>query len=112
METTKEDVHMYRKAIPVRRLSPTFVKLSTSISKIAAWRVIGCPRKILSIRRAKNRHSLMKLPTDFSGQELRRALERIGFVYQRQKGSHMILRRDDPHSRVVVSDHWVEKHAA
>ena len=47
----------------------------------------------------------MKLPTDLSGQELRRALERIGFVYQRQKGSHMIPRRDDPHSRVVVPDH-------
>jgi predicted RNA binding protein YcfA (HicA-like mRNA interferase family) len=47
----------------------------------------------------------MKLPTDLSGQELRRALERIGFVYQRQKGSHMILRRDDPYSRVVVPDH-------
>ena len=47
----------------------------------------------------------MKLPTDLSGQELRRALERIGFIYQRQKGSHMILRRDDPHSRVVIPDH-------
>ena len=47
----------------------------------------------------------MKLPTDLSGQELRRALERVGFVYQRQKGSHMILRRDDPHSRVVIPDH-------
>lgn len=47
----------------------------------------------------------MKLPTDLSGQELRRALERIGFVYQRQKGSHMILRRNDPYSRVVIPDH-------
>jgi predicted RNA binding protein YcfA (HicA-like mRNA interferase family) len=47
----------------------------------------------------------MKLPTDLSGQALRRALERIGFVYQRQKGSHMILRRDDPYSRVVIPDH-------
>ena len=45
----------------------------------------------------------MKLPTDLSGQQLRRALERVG--YQRQKGSHMILRRDDPHARVVVPDH-------
>ena len=44
---------------------------------------------------------MMKLPTDLSGQELRRALERVGFVYQRQKGSHMILRRDDPHSIVT-----------
>ena len=47
----------------------------------------------------------MKLPTDLSGQELRLALERIGFVYQRQRGSHMILRRDDPYSRVVIPDH-------
>ena len=47
----------------------------------------------------------MKLPGDLSGQDLRRALERIGFVYQRQKGSHMILRRDDPYSRVVIPDH-------
>ena len=47
----------------------------------------------------------MRLPSGLSGQELRRALERIGFIYQRQKGSHMILRRDDPYSRVVVPDH-------
>ena len=47
----------------------------------------------------------MKLPTDLSGQELRKALERVGFVYQRQKGSHMILRREDPYSRVIVPDH-------
>jgi predicted RNA binding protein YcfA (HicA-like mRNA interferase family) len=47
----------------------------------------------------------MKLPTDLSGADLRRALERIGFVFQRQKGSHMILRRETPYSRVVVPDH-------
>ena len=47
----------------------------------------------------------MRLPADLSGQQLRRASERIGFVYQRQKGSHMILRRDDPYSRVIVPDH-------
>jgi len=47
----------------------------------------------------------MALPMDLSGRELRRALERIGFVYQRQRGSHMILRRDNPYSRVVVPDH-------
>jgi predicted RNA binding protein YcfA (HicA-like mRNA interferase family) len=47
----------------------------------------------------------MKLPTDLSGNDLRRALERIGFVFRRQKGSHMILRRDNPASRVVVPDH-------
>ena len=47
----------------------------------------------------------MKLPTDLSGQQIRLALERVGFVYQRQKGSHIILRRDDPQARVVVPDH-------
>jgi predicted RNA binding protein YcfA (HicA-like mRNA interferase family) len=46
-----------------------------------------------------------KLPTDLSGREVRTALERIGFVFRRQRGSHMILRRDDPYARVVVPDH-------
>jgi predicted RNA binding protein YcfA (HicA-like mRNA interferase family) len=47
----------------------------------------------------------MKLPPDLSGAELAKALERIGFRFQRQKGSHMILRRETPYSRVVVPDH-------
>jgi len=47
----------------------------------------------------------MGLPADISGSDLRKALERVGFVFQRQKGSHMILRRADPYSRVVVPDH-------
>ena len=33
-----------------------------------------------------------KLP-DVSGKEARRALERLGFVFRRQSGSHVILRR-------------------
>lgn len=33
-----------------------------------------------------------KLP-DVSGKETRRALERLGFVFKRQRGSHVILRR-------------------
>ena len=49
----------------------------------------------------------MKLPVDLSGQELRMALERAGFVYQRQKGSHMILRRAEPYARVIIPDHKV-----
>ena len=49
----------------------------------------------------------MKLPVSLSGHELRRALERTGFVFQRQRGSHMILRREDPYARVVVPDHKV-----
>jgi predicted RNA binding protein YcfA (HicA-like mRNA interferase family) len=46
-----------------------------------------------------------RLPTDLSGREVRSALERAGFEFRRQAGSHMILRRDDPHARVVVPDH-------
>jgi predicted RNA binding protein YcfA (HicA-like mRNA interferase family) len=48
---------------------------------------------------------MAKLPTDLSGREVRTALERAGFVFRRQAGSHMILRRDTPHARVVVPDH-------
>jgi predicted RNA binding protein YcfA (HicA-like mRNA interferase family) len=46
-----------------------------------------------------------KLPTDLSGREARAALERIGFVFRRQAGSHMMLRRDQPYARIVVPDH-------
>ena len=48
---------------------------------------------------------MAKLPTDVSGRQLRAALEEIGFVFRRQRGSHMILRRDDPFARVTVPDH-------
>jgi predicted RNA binding protein YcfA (HicA-like mRNA interferase family) len=46
-----------------------------------------------------------KLPTGLSGREVRAALERAGFVFRRQSGSHMMLRRDQPYARVVVPDH-------
>ena len=46
-----------------------------------------------------------KLPTDLSGREVRAALERVGFSFRRQKGSHMVLRRETPFARVVVPDH-------
>jgi predicted RNA binding protein YcfA (HicA-like mRNA interferase family) len=46
-----------------------------------------------------------KLPRDLSGRELRKALERCGFEFSRQRGSHMILRRADPPARVVIPDH-------
>jgi hypothetical protein len=36
-----------------------------------------------------------KLPTDLSGREVRAALERAGFVFRRQAGSHMVLRTLD-----------------
>jgi predicted RNA binding protein YcfA (HicA-like mRNA interferase family) len=32
-----------------------------------------------------------KLPTDLSGREVRTALERAGFVFRRQTGSHMTI---------------------
>ena len=48
---------------------------------------------------------MAKLPADISGQDLRRALRRVGFILTRQRGSHMILRRDNPRARVVVPDH-------
>lgn len=47
----------------------------------------------------------MKLPTDLSGRELVNILQRVGFVVNRQRGSHIILRRADPYARVVVPDH-------
>jgi predicted RNA binding protein YcfA (HicA-like mRNA interferase family) len=46
-----------------------------------------------------------KLPTDLSGRDVRGVLERAGFVFRRQTGSHMILRRDTPYARAVVPDH-------
>ena len=48
---------------------------------------------------------MTKLPTDLSGQELVKILSRIGFVFQRQQGSHMVLRRESPFARVVVPNH-------
>jgi predicted RNA binding protein YcfA (HicA-like mRNA interferase family) len=47
----------------------------------------------------------VKLPTDVSGQELVKVLLRVGFVVNRQRGSHIVLRRGHPYARVVVPDH-------
>ena len=44
------------------------------------------------------------LPTDLSGRQVPMALERAGFVFRRQAGSNMILRRNEPYSRVFVPD--------
>jgi len=48
---------------------------------------------------------MTKLPTGVSGQGLVKALQRVGFAIQRQRGSHIILRRESPHARVVVPNH-------
>lgn len=41
-----------------------------------------------------------------SGREIIAALARIGYLKDRQKGSHIVLRQSkEPHRRVVVPDH-------
>lgn len=47
---------------------------------------------------------MSKLPR-ISGRECVRALERAGFHFKRQEGSHIILRRDEPFAQVVVPSH-------
>ena len=47
---------------------------------------------------------MARLPTDLSGRQVRAALGQAGFVFRRQTGSHMILRRNEPYARVVVPD--------
>ncbi len=48
---------------------------------------------------------MAKLPANLPGQDLRKALERAGFVLVRQRGSHMVLRRESPKARVVIPNH-------
>jgi len=41
-----------------------------------------------------------------SGREVVKALAKVGYEQDRQRGSHIILRRETyPHRRVVVPDH-------
>ena len=48
---------------------------------------------------------MTKLPRGLSGRQVRRALERAGFYLKRQKGSHMVMRRDSPFAQVIVPTH-------
>ena len=48
---------------------------------------------------------MTKLPRGISGREVVKALQRAGFYIKRQKGSHIVLRRDNPFAQVVVPDH-------
>ena len=48
---------------------------------------------------------MTRIPTDLAGRDLVRALQKVGFVVKRQRGSHIILRRTNPPARVVVPDH-------
>lgn len=47
---------------------------------------------------------MSKLPR-VSGKECVKALEKVGFYFKRQEGSHIILRRDNPFAQVVVPNH-------
>lgn len=47
---------------------------------------------------------MSKLPV-ISGANCIKALEKAGFSVRRQKGSHVMLRRDNPYALVVVPDH-------
>ena len=48
---------------------------------------------------------MMRLPRSRSGAEVVRALQRAGFYRRRQRGSHIVMRRDDPFAQVVVPAH-------
>ena len=47
---------------------------------------------------------MAKLPK-VSGRECVKALQKAGFYFKRQRGSHIILRRDNPFAQLVVPDH-------
>jgi predicted RNA binding protein YcfA (HicA-like mRNA interferase family) len=47
---------------------------------------------------------MSKLPV-ISGRECVKALEKAGFYFKRQEGSHIVMRRDDPFAQVVVPNH-------
>ena len=48
---------------------------------------------------------MSKLPRGLSGKKVVKALEKAGFYFKRQKGSHIVLRRDTPFAQVIVPDH-------
>lgn len=48
---------------------------------------------------------MSRLPV-VTGRELVKALQKLGYVFDRQRGSHVILRQTSPpHRRIVVPDH-------
>lgn len=47
---------------------------------------------------------MTRLPV-ISGQQCVRALEKAGFYVTRRRGSHIIMRRDDPFARTSVPGH-------
>jgi predicted RNA binding protein YcfA (HicA-like mRNA interferase family) len=47
---------------------------------------------------------MSKLPV-ISGRQLVRVLKQVGFVFDRQRGSHMMLFRETPPTTLSVPDH-------
>lgn len=47
---------------------------------------------------------MSNLPS-ISGKECIKVLEKIGFYQKRQESSHIIMRRDEPFTQVVVPNH-------
>ncbi|HDH57576.1 MAG TPA: type II toxin-antitoxin system HicA family toxin [Bacteroidetes bacterium] len=47
----------------------------------------------------------MNMLPNISGKKCLKVLEKKGYYLKRQHGSHMILRRDNPFSQIVVPDH-------
>ncbi len=47
---------------------------------------------------------MSKLPV-ISGRECIKVLEKAGFYFKRQEGSHIVLRKDNPFAQVVVPEH-------
>lgn len=48
---------------------------------------------------------MTKLPTDLSGRDQLKHCKQSDFVVQRQRGSHIVFRRDSPFARVTVPNH-------
>ena len=48
---------------------------------------------------------MSRLPRGLSHRRVIAALKRAGFTVRRQKGSHIVLRRDEPLAQVVVPAH-------
>jgi len=46
-----------------------------------------------------------RLPRGLSYRRVVASLKRAGFSVRRQKGSHIVMRRDDPFAQVVVPAH-------
>lgn len=48
---------------------------------------------------------MTRLPRGLSAKKVVRALKKAGFYIRRQKGSHIIMRRNEPFAQVVVPNH-------